>query len=185
MVELIAKSPVADLLPVEAGSCRLVACAPAAITAIAPYAGAEEALSQALDSAHGLALPPAGRAAGTPGARLIWAGYRQYMLVGEIAPDAAVAAHAAVTDLSDGWVVLRLEGAGTESVLARLTPLDLDPGVFKRGHTARTELAHMMAVLTRTGEGMEIMLMRSFARWGVARIAEAMESVAAQAGLPD
>ena len=43
----------------------------------------------------------------------------------------------------------------------------------------------MMAVLTRSEEGMEIMLMRSFARWGVARIAEAMESVAAQAGLPD
>jgi len=180
VVKLLAQSPVDDLLPAEAGAARLVACQPAHVTAIAPWKGREAALSEALEAAHGARLPASGRSSGKAAARVIWTGYRQYMLLGDAPADAALAAHAALTDVSDGWVAMRLEGADAEAVLARLTPLDLDPGVFKRGHVARTELAHMMAVLHRTPAGIEIMVMRSFARWAAGQIRTAMQSIAAQ-----
>ena len=86
-----------------------------------------------------------------------------------------------MTDQSDGWAVMRLEGAGARDVLARLCPLDLRAPVFKRGHTARSLLGHMNASITRVGvNAFEIMVFRSMANTAVHELNEAMKSVAAQ-----
>ena len=98
-----------------------------------------------------------------------------------ITPDPTLAGHAAMVDQSDGWAVLRLEGAGAAEVLARLVPLDLRAPQFRRGHTARTELQHMMASLTRLGpDAFLIMVFRSMARTLVHDLTSAMEAVAAR-----
>ena len=107
---------------------------------------------------------------------------REVALLMGPAPDASLAAHAALTDQSDAWIVVRLEGAGARDVLARLTPIDLRDSVFKRGHTARTELAHMMASLTRVGpQAWQIMVFRSFAQTLAHDLKTAMQGVAARA----
>ena len=102
------------------------------------------------------------------------------MLIGP-EPDASLGEYAALTDQSDGWAVVRLEGKGAGDVLARLVPLDLRPASFKRGHSARTDLAHMMASLTKVGENaFQIMVFRSMARTLVHDLKTAMEGVAAR-----
>jgi len=100
------------------------------------------------------------------------------------AVDASVARHAALTDQSDAWAVFSLQGHGVEDVLARLTPLDLNRAVFKRGHAARSLLGHMSAVILRTGENtFEIMVFRSMARTAVHELETAMRAVAARDAL--
>ena len=180
MVDLKATSPFGDSLPQSAGNVTLRDAMPEYLMALMPYDGTETACAEALQKAHEVALPAAGRVLGKAAARVIWAGLGQYFYTGNAPLKATIARHAAIVDQSDAWAVMVLEGEGAAEVLARLTPIDLRPASFKRGHTARSELAHMMAVISRTPKGFEIMVMRSFARTAVQRLVEAMHSCAAQ-----
>ncbi|RKF16537.1 sarcosine oxidase subunit gamma [Roseovarius spongiae] len=183
MIELTARTPFDGLLPIEAGALRLSEAAPARMTSLAPYRGRDKALSEALKAAHGMAFPAPNRATGREGARAVWFGQRMALLIGP-EPDAGLTEFAALTDQSDAWAVARLEGEGAAEALARLAPLDLREGAFKRGHTARTELGHMHASLTRiSGESWRIMVFRAFARTLAHEMREAMQSVAARAGV--
>ena len=184
MVKLIAKTPAEGLLPLEINGLHLSEVVPEAVTSIMPYAGQEAAASALLQSLLGLDLPGPNRATGRAGARAVWSGRGQALLVGK-AVDGTLARHAALTDQSDGWAIFSLQGQGVEDVLARLTPLDLNRGVFKRGHAARSLLGHMSAILSRTGENtFEIMVFRSMARTAVHELEVAMKAVAARAALP-
>lgn len=181
MAELVANSPCAGVLPVTAGGVALSEVAAGHITALAPFRGKAEALSTALKAAHGMEFPAAGRATGKAGARCVWTGRGRAFLMGP-APDAGLAAHAAVTDQSDAWAVVALVGTGAEAVLARLVPVDLRASVFKRGHTARTLCGHMNVSITRVGpESFQIMAFRSMARTLAHELGHAMELVAARA----
>jgi methylglutamate dehydrogenase subunit D len=180
VVDLIAKSPLEDLLPVSVGETSLTEATPAFITSIAVHKGRDKALAEALKKAHDLALPAIGRTSSKAGLRLIWTGRGQHMLLGDKAAARALARSASLTDQTDGWAVMALTGANAAEVLARHCPLDLGATSFKRGHTARSEVAHMMAVVTRLNNGFEIMVMRSFAATMVHHLAQAMQSVAAQ-----
>ena len=180
MADLIAKSPCDGLLPVTVGALTLTEETPGVMTTVAPYNGKEKALSTALEAAHGMAFPAANRATGKTGNRAVWFGRGMALLMGP-APDAALAEHAALTDQSDAWTVVRLEGDGAEDVLARLVPADLRASQFKRGHTARTELAHMMASVTRVGpQAFQVMVFRSMAKTLVHDLKTAMEAVTAR-----
>ena len=182
MVDLIAKSPVEGLVPAEVGTVRLEDVTPDQMTSVAPFKGKVKAASEVLKGEMGNPTPAPLRSTGKDGARLIWFGQNLTMVLGAL-DGAKLAGIAAVTDQSDGWVVLRLEGADAEGTLARLTPLDLRLSVFKRGHTARSELQHMMASITRTGaNSFDIMVMRSMARTAVHDLTEAAKRVAASAG---
>jgi sarcosine oxidase subunit gamma len=175
---LTATTPCAGLLPLTIGTVTLTEVDPGHLTAIAPGKG----LAALLRSAHGLDLPEPGRATGTAAARAIWFGRAHVLLMGP-APDPALSGHAALTDISDGWAVVRLEGAGAAQVLARLTPIDLRAHVFQPGHTARTELFHMQASITRLDtDAFLIMVFRSMARTLVHDLRTAMEGVAARSG---
>lgn len=178
MGNLIARTPCEGLLPLKIGTCSLSEITPEAITSIMPASGQTAAVSDAIMDAHGMAFPAAGRATGRDGARLIWSGQGQAMLVG---PPADAIDGAALTDQSDAWAVMRLEGEMAEQVLARLVPVDLRAASFKRGHTARTMLFHMSCSITRVGAAaFEIMVFRSMARTAVHELDVAMKSVAAQ-----
>ncbi|WP_299851237.1 sarcosine oxidase subunit gamma [uncultured Roseovarius sp.] len=180
MVDLSANSPCAGLLPLTIGSVTLSEATPGTLTSIAPYNGQDKALSAALKSLHGMAAPAPNRATGKEGARAIWFGQRMILLQGP-PPDPGLAKHAALTDQSDAWAVVRLEGAGAADTLARLTPIDLRDSQFKRGHTARTELRHMMSGITRLGpNSYQIMVFRGFAQTLVHDLKTAMQGVAAR-----
>ncbi|MGB5556775.1 MAG: sarcosine oxidase subunit gamma [Paracoccaceae bacterium] len=178
MANLIAKTACAGLLPISAGTCALTEMTPEAITSIAPAKGQQRLVSEALKKAYGVAFPAANRATGKQGARVIWSGAGQAFVVGP-APKPIKAA--AVTDQSDAWAVMRLEGADAEAVLARLLPIDLRAASFKRGHTARTMLFHMSCSITRVGANVfDIMVFRSMAKTAVHELSTAMRSIAAQ-----
>lgn len=184
MVKLIAKTPGEGLLPIDVNGLNLSEVVPEAITSVMPYDGQEAAASALLTSLAGFGLPGPNRATGRDGARAIWSGRGQVLVVGKVV-EATLARHAALTDQSDAWAVFSLQGQGVEDVLARLTPLDLNRGVFKRGHAARSLLGHMSAVFLRTGENaFEIMVFRSMARTAVHELETAMKAVAARAALP-
>ncbi len=179
MTELIAKSPCEGLLPLSIGDVTITEDLPEAMTSLAPFRGREKDLSAGLKAAHGMGLPAPGRAAGKAGARAVWFSQGQVMLVGP-APDTSLGDVAILTDQSDAWAVVRLEGVGALGVLARLVPVDLRVGHFRRGHTARTNLAHMMVSLTKIGENaFQIMVFRSMAETLVHDLKTAMEGAAA------
>lgn len=177
MVKLVALSPAEGLLPVTVGTCTLSEVMPEAITSVTPFRGRETAVSDALKAEIGAGFPAPNRTTGKAGARAIWVGAGQALVLGpKVAPDGA-----AVTEQSDAWAVFKLEGEDAEAVLARLTPIDVRRSVFKRGHTARTLLQHMTGSITRTGDkSLEIMVFRSMARTAVHELSEAMASVAAR-----
>ncbi len=178
MAELKALSSCGDLLPLRIGSVQLEEMAQQVLTGITPFDDA--GLADALKAAHGMALPKPGRATGKDGARCIWFGRGQAVMMGP-APDAALAEHAAVVDLSDGWAVVTLSGATSEDVLARLVPVDLREAAFKRGHTARTHLGHMSASITRIGvDSFLICVFRSMAATLVHDLKQAMAAVASR-----
>ncbi|WP_457647462.1 sarcosine oxidase subunit gamma [Profundibacter sp.] len=180
MVELVEKSAFEGLLPVTVGTCRIFAVPSDVMHLISPYKGQQKALSEAMKSAHGMAFPAAGRATGKEGARLVWFGLDQAMLIGP-APDARLSEFAAVVDQSDGWAVLRLQGTQAEDVLARLVPVDMRAVHFKRGQTIRTQVQHLHVSITRVGaEVFQIMVMRSMAKTLVDELQSAMRLVAAR-----
>nr|WP_239113454.1 sarcosine oxidase subunit gamma [Shimia biformata] len=177
---MIAKSPCDGLLPVEIGGVTLREVDLGHLTALAPHRGKEKSFAEAMKAAHGLTLPKPGRATGKDGKRLIWFGRAHVLLAGP-APAARLLSHAAVTDQSDAWAALRIEGEGVEDVLARLVPIDLRQQVFKRGHTARTQLQHMNVSITRLGDDAFMILgFRSMATTLVHELETAMSGVAAR-----
>jgi len=180
VVELSAKTPCADLLPLTVGALTLSEVAPTVMTTLSPYEGCRDALSAALETRYGLRWPKPNRSTAKAGVRLLWFG-RDMALLSGAAPDRALSDHAALVDQSDGWAVVQLGGAGAEDALARLCPVDLRPSVFKRGHTARCDLRHMMASITRLGPAsFQIMVFRSMAETLVEDVKTAMEAVAAR-----
>jgi len=180
VVELTPKTPFGGMAPLRIGAATLSELDLGHLTSVAPYRGRDAKLSAALKAAHGIAAPGPGRMTAKAGTRAIWFGQRLVLLVGP-EPDPALAEHAALSDQSDGWACALLEGRDAAAVLARLTPLDLRAGVFKRGHTARTDLRQMMASVTKLGESaFQIMVFRAFARTLLHDLRAAMEGVAAR-----
>lgn len=124
-------------------------------------------------------LPEVGRWSAGDAGEVFWAGYWHWFVRG-----AGVAGlklkGAAITDQSDGWAGMRLEGALTREVVARLCPLDLRLSAFGQGDVARTEFAHMMSIVIARSDGLDVFVMRSFAKTAVHHLKDAALSVAAQ-----
>lgn len=181
MAKPIAKSAAEGLLPLTAGALTLSEAQPDRITALQPWPGQEAALGEAL-KAIGLGWPAADRALGHGKATVLWSGRSQAFLL-NAAPD-GLAPFAALTDLSDGWAGLSLSGPGAAAALARLVPVDLSPGAFPEGASARTGLGHMMLLLHRTGrDAFALYVFRSMLASAVHEIGLAMKSMAARAAV--
>jgi sarcosine oxidase subunit gamma len=82
----------------------------------------------------------------------------------------SIGGHAAVVDLSDAYVMLRLAGARVREALAKLVPVDLHERSFQVDDVAQTVAEHMAVTLWRledTGRGeaaFELSVGRSFAQ---------------------
>lgn len=172
MADLITTPAFAGLhLPLTLGTCRLSAIAPGPITSIAPYPGQAAAVA-----AHLGGFPAPGQVIQTQAGRLAWAGRETGFLFGA-APD--LAGLAAVTDQSDGWAGLRLEGADAAQVLARLVPVDLAP--LAPPAALRSLLNHLPLLLIHPApETWDIYSFRSMAGTMLHELEGAMRSVAAR-----
>lgn len=178
MANLVALTPCAGLLPKTIGSVTLAEVDLGAVTSIMPYKGQEDAVSDALKGALGLGFPAPNRSQSKSGARVLWVGKGQALLMGA---DCPILSEAAVVDQSDAWACVEIAGEAAEDVLARLVPLDLRRGGFNLGHTARSLIGHMTGSITRTGENaFEIMVFRSMAETLVEELSRAASLVAAR-----
>ncbi|MFG5383296.1 sarcosine oxidase subunit gamma [Yoonia sp. R2-816] len=177
MVKLLPLTPCAGLLPLEIGGITVTEVALERIYSVAPLAGKTMATSTALKEQIGLGLSAPNRATSNRSARMQWFGHRTWLVTAAVDLDEL----AAVTDQSDAWAIIRIEGADVEDVLARLVPIDLRAATFKNGHTARTMLGHMSVAITRVGgQVFEVMAMRSMAGTLVHELEVAMRGVAAR-----
>jgi sarcosine oxidase subunit gamma len=165
-------SPVAGLpLPLELGAARLTALPMGTLHAIAPWPGAERAVADRLGG-----FPEPGQVIDTASGRLAWSGRAAALLFGA-APD--LAGLAAVTDQSDGWAGVRLDGADAVAVLARLVPLDL--AALVPPAAARSQLNHLPLLLVHPAPEMfELWSYRSMAGTLVHELEAAMRGVAAR-----
>ena len=180
MVKLTAVSPCEDVLPIMIGKFSLSELKLGPMTSIAPYKGQADTVSKLLTERYELGFPAPNRRLAKGKTQVLWFGMDQALLIGA-QPDPALAEHAAMTDQSDAWCAVKLEGEGAEDVLARLVSVDLRPSKFKRGHTARCDLMHMMASVTKTGsKTWQIMVFRSMAKTLVHDLQTAMISVKAR-----
>lgn len=172
MADLRETSAFADIaLPLELGLARLSALPMGRITAISPWPGAEAAVAERMGG-----FPEPGQAIDTPAGRLAWSGRAAAFLFGT-APD--LGGLAAVTDQSDGWGGLVLEGADAGAVLARLVPLDL--AAMVPPSCVRSQLNHLPLLLIHPApERYELWSYRSMAGTLVHEVETAMRGVAAR-----
>lgn len=179
MVRLIEKTPCDGLLPLAVGDLTLRELPPAQITSVAPPSGQEDKLAKPLKML-GLGWPAPNTCLAMDESVIIWSGRGQAFLIG-VDPGGLIGL-AAMTDQSDGWARMRLQGPGVADVLARHVPLDLS-GV-RPGWAARTSIGHMMAVLACQTEGaIDIMVFRSMAATAVHELHGAMKALAARASV--
>lgn len=165
MGSLAARSAGAGLFPIEAGGLRAVERVPEALWSVMPFPGGSRPAW----------WPEPGRVVERDGVRAVWFGREAAMVEG---PRPEVTA--AVTEQTDAWVVVRLEGAGAEDVLARLVPVDLRGRAFPEGSVARTVLGHLNAAVLRDRAGFELWAFRSMAGTLAHELERAMRGVAAR-----
>jgi len=181
VVDLIVKTPCNGMTPRHIGRLTLSEVLPEAITSLAPFQGQEKPVSDALKKQIGAAFPKPNRATGKPGARVLWSGLGQALVLG---PALKPIKGAAMTDQSDAYACVELKGQGARAALARISPLDLRESVFKTGHAARTEIAHMSGLILRSGaERYQLMVYRSMAQTLLHDLDSAMQMVAARDAL--
>jgi heterotetrameric sarcosine oxidase gamma subunit len=178
--ELIAKSPLSGTAPITLGGLRLSEVMLGPVTSIAPFPGQDKTVAKALKPL-GLTFPAPNTFTSAADAKLVWTTRNQAFLIG-IAPPTIPGA--ALTDQSDGWAGLRIEGPTASDALMRLYPLDLRQQSFPVGTAARAPLNHMQSVLMRTAPyAFDLLVFRSMARTAWHEIEAAMRTLAARATL--
>lgn len=172
MVNLIETTPCAGLLPLEIGGTRISEVALGRVWSVSPFAGKTGAVDKVLRKL-GVSFPEGGQIISAGAVSALWFGVEQALVMGV---DAVPKMPAAVTDQSDGWACVRIEGAAVD-VLARLCPVDLRGAAGVR----RTLVGHMSAVLIARGDGaIDVMVMRSMAKTLVHELEVAATGVAAR-----
>ncbi len=180
MPELIAKSPLSGVWPVAHRGLRLSEHLLGRVTSIAVLPGQDKAVARVLKPL-GLAFPVPNTVNSAGDATLVWTARDQAFLIGIAPPDMA---GAALTDQSDGWAALRLEGPSAADALMRLYPLDLRQQAFAVGAVARAPLNHMQSILMHTAPyAFDILVFRSMARTAWHEAEAAMKTLTARATL--
>ncbi len=118
--------------------------------------GQAAALQRLLRDRFDLVLPAGPRRTGSGELAVAGIGPQSWLMTREHAGNAfaiglraSLGGHAAVLDLSDAYVMLRLTGARLRDTLAKLVPLDLHERSFRVGDVAQTVAEHMAVMLWR------------------------------------
>ncbi|MGB4112801.1 MAG: sarcosine oxidase subunit gamma [Yoonia sp.] len=172
MVKLLETTPCAGLLPRQIGQVKLSEVSIGKVWSVSPFAGKLAATDAALRKL-GVAFPMAGQIVSAGPVTAMWFGHGQALVLGA---EALPKLPAAVTDQSDGWACVRIEGHAVD-VLARLAPVDLRGAAGAR----RTLVGHMSAVIiARDGGAFDVMVMRSMAATLVHELEVAATGVSAR-----
>ncbi len=182
MLKLATKTPLEDLLPISIGTITLSDETPAVMTLIDCPNGSEAQVSETLKKVYGITLSAPNRITARAKNQCVWFGKNHLLLGSEL--DEKLSKIARLTDVSDGYAVLRAEGKEIEAVLARLAPIDFAASSFKPGYTARTLVQHMHATVTRISDSVfQVIVFRSMARTLVHDLTRAMTSIDARTSL--
>jgi hypothetical protein len=156
------------------GAVRAQALPMAAIHAIAPWPGRTAAVAVRLGG-----FPAPGRLVDTPTGRLAWAGRETAFLWGT-PPD--LADLAAVTDQSDAWAGVVLQGSDAAEALSRLVAVDL--ATLAPPAAIRAQLNHLPLLLIHSApETYELWSYRSMAGTLVHEIEATLRGLAARRAL--
>jgi sarcosine oxidase subunit gamma len=170
-------SPCAGLLPISIGALTVTEADVGPVTSVAPFSNPPKA---AFSRALGMPFPAPNQSTSEGDAQCIWLGQGEAFLMG-VPPKPALGKHAAVVDQSDAWAFVTLSGVGGADALARLVPVDMRLSAFAVGATARTQLGHMNASITRIDEDTYLIaVFRSMAGTLVHDLRTALEAVAAR-----
>ena len=157
------------------GGIALAEAAGLSLVSAAVPRGGDDAFAAALAEGFGASRPSPGDSAPGDrlGARILGMQPDQLFILFE-APDpdraaetvsAALGPAAYVTDQSDSWAMLRIQGRGVRAALERLCMLDLDDAAFPEGRVARTVMEHLAVIILRDGaDSFLLMSPRSSAR---------------------
>jgi len=127
------------------------------LLSVATPSGGESALNKTLIEKYQVGLPAAGESviSAVNGVRLLGLQPDQCMalwfdkvdsLTGkELVQELADVAY--LTDQSDSWVALRIEGPQVRTVLERICPIDLHPDSFPQGRVVRTIMEHLATLV--------------------------------------
>ena len=111
----------------------------------------------ALEAAMGVTLPAAPKRIAHQGADILWNGPGQWLVLGELDLPAA---HAAITEQTDGLCLLSLSGPHAVEILKRLLPIDI--ARFGADEVAITSAAHIGVRVWRENENFILACFRSF-----------------------
>jgi sarcosine oxidase subunit gamma len=144
---------------------------PLSIVTVIARKGQASALNAAAAAACGTALPGVGESRVGKNVTFHWCGAEQWYAVAEGWPEGALhrdlkqrfAGLASCSDQSHGRVTIVIAGPKARAVLAKGTPVDLDPSVFGPGRSAVTQMAHVGVHLAQTGPDVfELSVFRGF-----------------------
>lgn len=142
------------------GDSHLIEVTDLAIASVACPLGGRSELAGAVRKSWSTELPDPGHSSASAdrGVTILGMSPDQYFVLSTAAPmpagefvSGALAGAGYVTDQSDNWVALRIEGSLVLPALERICPLDLDPAAFAVGTVARTVMEHIGAVIHREG----------------------------------
>jgi methylglutamate dehydrogenase subunit D len=166
------RSPLAELPPTTAENARvsLGEVRPGSILQIAAWPETLTTVQGVMAVFLGAQVPKSGRGLAGADATIATVAPGRYLVTGnatDLVPrfEAALpASDGAITDLSHGQAILRLEGEAAADVLARCVALDLDPAAFPAGRVARTAIHHVDVLIHRlTATSFDLWVFRSFA----------------------
>ena len=116
--------------------------------------GDDAAFESALSSHLGLARPVPGQFHDQDTFRLCGLAQDQFFLMGlkaetpdERALKSRLQDAAYVTDQSDSWVMLQINGENALRAMERISPINLSPSAFPPGSIARTSMEHLSAIV--------------------------------------
>jgi len=118
--------------------------------------GQWSAAAQACTEAYGKAPPAKPQGVSADGALLVWSGPDQFLVLSPRGPGSALerarlafAGTASLSEQSDGRSLLRISGARTRDMLAKVCSLDLHSAAFPVGAAAATSIDHTAVNLWR------------------------------------
>ncbi|MCY3983283.1 MAG: sarcosine oxidase subunit gamma [Roseovarius sp.] len=170
MAELsLFSTPPLDGYDKSTGDIRLYSPEALAVVSIALPLGSEDSALAIIASAYGVDLPSPGKSVIAPdGARLVRLGLDQaFIIFPHSAPDAEDVVQGKledavyVTDQTDAWTALAIEGSSTRDALERICPIDLHPKSFAVDDAARTVMEHLGVLIIRAGDNDFLLLSAS------------------------
>lgn len=143
---------------------------PGSIVQIAAWPETLSGVQTAISELLGVTAPPVGSGAASDRVALLAVAPGRYLVSAEAADlaerfeSALPSSEGAVTDLSHGRAILRLEGKAAASVLAKGVAIDLAPGAFPAGRVAQTAVHHIdVTIFRRAEEAFDLWVLRGFA----------------------